>query len=66
MSKSRVVLILAFVFFFLYSIPVSAEPGQPELTLGVPVAGNLSGTGDENYYQVSVTAGERLFVVLDG
>ena len=65
MSKSRVVLILAFVFFFLCPILVSAEPVQQELTLGVPVAGSLSGTGDEKYYQVSVTAGEHLFVVLD-
>jgi hypothetical protein len=65
MNKSRVVLILAFVFFFLCPIPVSAEPVQQELTLGVPVAGNLSGTGDEKYYQVSVTAGEHLFAVLD-
>ena len=65
MSKSRVVLILAFVFFFLCPIPVSAETVQQELTLGVPVTGNLSGTGDEKYYQVNVTAGQRLFVVLD-
>ncbi len=65
MSKRRAVLILAFVFFFLRPNPISAEPVQQELTLGVPVAGSLSGTGDEKYYQVSVTAGQRLFVVLD-
>jgi hypothetical protein len=65
MSKSQLVLILAFVFLFLCPIPLSAEPLQQELTLGVPVAGNLSGTGDEEYYQVSVPAGQHLFVVLD-
>ena len=65
MSKRRVVLILAFVFFFLYPNPISAEPVQQELTLGVPVAGNLSGTGAETSYTVNVTAGQHLFVVLD-
>ena len=33
MSKSRVALILAFVFLFLCPIPVSAEPVQQELSL---------------------------------
>lgn len=65
MSKSRVVLVLAFVFFFLCFIPVSAEPLQQDLTLGVPVAGNLSGTGAKNLYKVNVTAGQHLFVVMD-
>ena len=65
MSKRRVVLILAFVFFFLRPIPTSAEPLQQDLILGVPVADSLSGTGAEKYYQVNVTAGQHLFVVLD-
>jgi hypothetical protein len=65
MNKSRVVLILAFIFLFLSPIPVSAEPVYQELTLGTPVVGNLSGTGAEQYYQVSVTAGQHLIVVLD-
>ncbi len=66
MSKSRVILILAFVFFFLCLNPVSAEPLQQDLALGVPFADNLSGTGAEKSYQVSVTAGQHLFVILDG
>jgi len=65
MSKSQVVLIFAFVLLFLCPIAASAEPEQQELTLGVPVAGSLSGTGDEKLYQVRVTAGQHLFVVLD-
>ena len=67
MKPSQVVLILAFVFFCLCPIPVWAQTVQEvELTLGVPVAGTLSGTGDVNYYQVTVTAGQHLLVVLDG
>ncbi len=66
MKRSRIVLIFAFIFLFLYPNPVSAEPDQTELTLGVPVPGNLAGTGDVDYYQVSVAAGQHLFVVLDG
>ncbi len=66
MSKSRLVLIMAFAFLFLCAIPVLAEPAQQVLTLGVPVTGSLSGTGDQKYYEVNVTAGEHLFVVLDG
>ena len=37
----------------------------PTLTLGTPKTGSLQGTYDIKYYQVSVTAGQHLFVVLD-
>ena len=62
MNKNRVVLILTFVLFFLHAVPVSA---QQELVLGVSVAGTLSGTGDEKYYQVDVASEQHLFVILD-
>jgi hypothetical protein len=65
MNKSQVVLISALVLFFLCPNPLSAAPVQQDLVLGVPVAGSLSGTGDEQYYQVNVSAGQHLFVVLD-
>jgi peptidyl-Asp metalloendopeptidase len=50
------------MLFFLHPAPVSA---QQELALGVPVAGSLSGTGNEKYYMVSVAGGQHLFVTLD-
>jgi hypothetical protein len=62
MNKSRVVLILIVVLFFLHPVPASA---QQQLTLGVSIAGSLSGTGDEKYYQVDVASGQHLFVILD-
>jgi hypothetical protein len=63
MNKSRVILSLVFVLFFLLS-PVSVS-AQQKLTLGVAVAGSLSGTGDEKYYEVDTASGQHLFVILD-
>ena len=64
MNKYRKVVVLAFVScFFLTAAPVSA---QQELTLGIPVAGSLSGTGDEQFYEIDTTIGQHLIVILDG
>ncbi len=67
MNNYRIVSLLTFILLALCPIPVWAQTVQEEeLTLGVPVAGELSGTGDVNYYQVTVAAGQHLLVVLDG
>jgi len=62
MLNTRSALILVCLFLFLCPAPASAQ--QP-LTLGVPVSGTLSGSGDEDSYDVSVTAGLHLIVVVD-
>jgi len=49
-----------------YTIVAHDDSTFPTLTLGTPQAGSLQGTYDIKYYQVSVTAGEPLFVILDG
>ncbi len=68
MNKKGVVVALALAFLFLRAIPTLAEPALQQTVLepGVPVTGNLSGAGDTKYYQVTVTAGEYLSVILDG
>jgi hypothetical protein len=48
-----------------YTIVAHTNNTFPTLTLGTAKAGSLQGTNDIKYYQVSATAGERLFVVLD-
>ncbi len=62
MLNTRSALILVCLFLFLCPAPASA---QQSLMLGVPVSGTLSSTGDEDYYDVSVTAGLHLIVVVD-
>jgi hypothetical protein len=62
MLTTRSALILACLLLFLCPDPAAAQ--QP-LTLGVPVNGTLSGTGDEVTYEVTVSAGLHLTVVLD-
>jgi fibronectin type 3 domain-containing protein len=49
-----------------YTITANTNSTFPTLILGTAKSGNLQGTYDVKYYQVSVTAGEHLFVVLDG
>jgi hypothetical protein len=48
-----------------YTIAAYTNSSFPTLTLGTEQAGSLQGTYDIKYYQVLVTAGEHLFVVLD-
>jgi hypothetical protein len=49
-----------------YTIVAHDDTTFPTLTLGTSQAGSLQGTYDIKYYQVSVTAGEPLFIILDG
>ncbi len=47
--------------------PTDPPAGDPYLDSGVPQSGSLSGTGDEDFYRISVPAGaSQLEVVLDG
>ena len=47
-------------------IPIKNVKAAPtELTLGVPLSGELEGPQDINYYKVWINAGEHLFVTLD-
>jgi hypothetical protein len=62
MNKIRLAVILACLLLLLHPVPVSAYTG---LTLGVPVAGSLAGTGDQQYYEITVASGQHLFVILD-
>jgi hypothetical protein len=49
-----------------YTIVAHTAGTFPSLTIGTPRAGSLQNTYDVKFYQVSVTAGERLSVLLDG
>jgi hypothetical protein len=49
-----------------YTVVAHDDSTFPTLTLGTPQAGSLQDTYDIKYHQVSVSAGEHLFVVLDG
>lgn len=62
MLSTRSALVLACLLLFF--CPTSASAQQP-LTLGVPVDGALSGTGDQEYYEVSVAAGLHLTIIVD-
>jgi len=62
MLNTRSALILACLFLLLCPAPASA---RQSLTLGEPVNGTLSGTGDEAFYEVAVAAGLHLTVVVD-
>jgi hypothetical protein len=46
-----------------YTVVAHTNSSLP--TLGILKTGNLQGTYDIKYYQVSVTAGQHLFVILD-
>lgn len=62
-SRAAFVLVFVSVLFFLFCSPSALA--QEALTLGVPVTGSLSGSGDEVMYSVDVNAGQHLTVVLD-
>ncbi len=49
-----------------YTIVAHTNSTLSTLALGTAKTGSLQGTYDVKYYQVSVTAGQHLFVVLDG
>ena len=49
-----------------YTIVAHTASSFPSLTVGTPMTGSLQGTFDIKYYQVSVIAGVRLSVDLDG
>ncbi len=64
-SRAAFVLVLVSVFVLLFLFCSPSTLAQESLTLGVPVTGSLSGSGDEVMYSVDVDAGQHLTVVLD-
>jgi hypothetical protein len=48
------------------SVGVQQVNAQTALTIGVPTSDNFSTSGDANYYEVVVGAGQTLSIVLDG
>ena len=63
MKKLFAALVLALLVLAFQFQPAAA---QTPLTWGVPVAGTLEIGGDSAAYEINVTAGQHLFVLLDG